>query len=276
MSKKTVYDILIKKNYDRYVIVNELSYDPDDADYGTVHDDEPPFPEMTENTVQLGTGVSAPLPSTSAKDVKDATSRTERSVPISLGGLTNIPNDLDTEIYRDMGPVMSEDDRKYMIGQIREHALPSTVLKGGRSVRDTTSRTSKTHYFYKDETAQRVLRAILKKLDIEDREPHVESVQGTSYDKGCYYQEHYDYIFDMDNVIRNGQRNWTVLVYLNDDYTGGETRFVKHDITIQPQKNTALIWNNIHNGKVDPNTLHEAKPVKSKTKYVLQIWIRNK
>lgn len=283
LPKKAIYDILIKKNYDRYVVVNELSYDPDDADYGTIHDgDEMEFPEVTENPVNLTTNAKkirtdqADLIDRSGRTVGDATSRVERSIPISLSGLINVPNDLDTEIYRDMGPVMSEDDQKYMIEQIREHALPSTVLKGGRSVRDTTSRTSKTHYFFKDAVAQRVLRNILTKLGIVDREPHVESVQGTSYNKGCYYQEHYDYIYDMENVIQNGQRNWTVLVYLNDDYTGGETRFVKHDITIEPKSNTALIWNNIHNGKVDPNTLHEAKPVKSGVKYVLQIWIRNK
>lgn len=278
MSKATIYDILVKKNYDRYVVINELSYDPDDADYGAVHDDDmgetgtvQQFPEIATDPMQITTGDAK-----DAKDAKDATQRTERSIPISLSGLVNVPNDLDTEIYRDMGPVMSDDDRKYMIEQIREHALPSTVLKGGRSVRDVTSRTSKTHYFHRDEVAQRVLRGILKRLGIETREKQVESVQGTSYDVGCQYKEHYDYIFDMDNVIRNGQRNWTILVYLNDDYTGGKTRFIKHDITVDPQANTALIWNNIHGDKVDPNTLHEATPVKSGIKYVLQIWIRNK
>lgn len=58
---------------------------------------------------------------------------------------------------------------KYLIEQIREHSIPSTVLKGGRSVKDSY-RTSRTHYFHKDAVAQQVLRSILRMLDIEDAE----------------------------------------------------------------------------------------------------------
>ena len=52
----------------------------------------------------------------------------------------------------------------------------------------------------------------------------------------------------------------TFMIYLNDDFSGGETRF--NDVTIHPQTGTALCF--IHEQK------HEGAPVKEGEKYVLR------
>jgi hypothetical protein len=277
LTKKMVYDVLVRKNYDKYVLMNELSYDPDDDDFSTnevevlqefnVDPDSTSTPTSTSTSTNIR---SRTVVSNSDVDIKN---RVEASLQISLKNLQNVPNDKDTEIYMYKN-VMTEQDRLYLIEEIRSHALDSTVLKGGQSVLDKSSRTSKTHYFYNDTVANNVLKKIIDDLQLVSTA--VEGVQGASYDKDCYYHEHYDFLFDLDNIKSKGQRNWTILVYLNDDFEGGETKFVPSNTLVKPVKNTAVVWNNIKNNKVNYDTLHEALPVNQGVKYVLQIWIRNK
>ena len=43
-----------------------------------------------------------------------------------------------------------------------------------------------------------------------------EGVQGTFYDTNGLYKKHYDLILN-NTVYKEGQRNWTILIYLNDN-----------------------------------------------------------
>lgn len=77
------------------------------------------------------------------------------------------------------------------------------------------------------------------------------------YDVGEYFAPHLDGYFERDN----GQRSQlTFMIYLNDNYEGGETAF--RYSRIKPQRGMALVFNH--------ELLHEGAPVKKGRKYVLR------
>ena len=66
------------------------------------------------------------------------------------------------------------------------------------------------------------------------------------YEIGEKFLEHFDWFNpESDPSYLTGQRIWTSMVYLNDDFEGGNTRFINLDINIKPKKGTAIIWANI-------------------------------
>jgi hypothetical protein len=78
------------------------------------------------------------------------------------------------------------------------------------------------------------------------------------YTPGQQFRRHRDGSF-----VRNEKEAsyYTFMVYLNDDFTGGETGFDEY-ISIQPQTGNALVFlHPLH---------HEGKPVLEGTKYVLR------
>ena len=92
------------------------------------------------------------------------------------------------------------------------------------------------------------------------------------YTPGQEYRPHLDAIPDVGN-----QREWTVLVYLNDGYSGGETRFDLLDIEFKGQAGDALIFHNVDSaGELDPRLRHAGVPVQSGIKWLATRWIRAK
>jgi 2OG-Fe(II) oxygenase superfamily len=77
--------------------------------------------------------------------------------------------------------------------------------------------------------------------------------------------------FDVDENLK---RLFTVLIYLNDDFEGGETYFPELSRTIIPKKGKALIFENMDRGN---NTYiyaaHAGLPVKKGVKYACNVWV---
>ena len=68
----------------------------------------------------------------------------------------------------------------------------------------------------------------------------------------------------------------TVLVYLNDVATGGATSFSKLGLKVQPRRGKALVFFPATlAGVLDDKYLHAAEPAID-SKWVSQIWIRQK
>lgn len=102
--------------------------------------------------------------------------------------------------------------------------------------------------------------------DVECGEP----LHMLRYASGQEYKPHTD---SMPGEIN--QRAWTVLIYLNDDYEGGETHFPKVDCTVRGAPGDALIFRNITpHGDADPATLHAGLPVVRGHKWLATRWIR--
>jgi len=105
---------------------------------------------------------------------------------------------------------------------------------------------------------------------------NVEDLQVVKYEKGGFYKTHYDDSISQKNKNRT-YRVFTFLMYLNDDYEGGQTKFPKINFTVQPKKNSAVFFHNLDDSKLYFNeySLHGGLPVKKGTKYVANIWIHD-
>ena len=97
-----------------------------------------------------------------------------------------------------------------------------------------------------------------------------EPLQVLRYRPGGEYKPHMDALPAEPN-----QRILTVLVYLSDDYDGGETRFVRTGLTYRGRAGDALLFRNAGaDGRPDPQALHAGLPVTRGVKYLASRWIR--
>lgn len=96
--------------------------------------------------------------------------------------------------------------------------------------------------------------------------PYFKVVQHSGYDL-LRYEEGQAYGLHADACsARAPGRLLSVLIYLNDDYEGGELYFPRQDVTIKPVAGTMVIFPSI---ATHP---HEAKPVTRGTKYAIVTW----
>jgi prolyl 4-hydroxylase len=99
-----------------------------------------------------------------------------------------------------------------------------------------------------------------------------EPLQVLRYQPGQEYRPHFDAIGDSDN-----QRVLTFLVYLNDDYEGGETEFLSTGLKVKGSKGDGLLFRNAKSSGVpDPSAQHAGLPVLAGEKYLASRWIRER
>lgn len=111
---------------------------------------------------------------------------------------------------------------------------------------------------------------------------HLEAFSVLHYAAGQEAKEHADYIDPAaagaaEQIARSGQRVATALLYLNDDYTGGETEFPLLGISHRGKAGDLLIFFSTDaNGVPDPRSIHAGRPPRSGEKWVLSQFIRNR
>ena len=102
------------------------------------------------------------------------------------------------------------------------------------------------------------------------------------YAVGEEASEHFDYLdpaipTSAAVIAQYGQRVATGLLYLNDDYQGGETLFPAPGLSHRGAKGDALIFRGVDSaGNPDPRSLHAGRPPTSGEKWVLSQFIRNR
>lgn len=97
-----------------------------------------------------------------------------------------------------------------------------------------------------------------------------EPLQLLRYRPGGEYKPHMDALPAEPN-----QRILTVLVYLSDDYEGGETSFPRTGLSFRGKTGDALLFRNAgDDGRPDPLALHAGLPVARGSKYLASRWIR--
>ncbi|HET9394651.1 MAG TPA: 2OG-Fe(II) oxygenase, partial [Nitrospiraceae bacterium] len=102
------------------------------------------------------------------------------------------------------------------------------------------------------------------------------------YRPGQEYQPHYDFIDPRAPAFRDelmvlGQRVATCLVYLNDDFDGGETAFPRLGWKYRGRPGDMLLFQNlVANGQPDFSSLHAGLPPTRGEKWLLSLWIRNR
>lgn len=108
---------------------------------------------------------------------------------------------------------------------------------------------------------------------------YLEPMQVAVYESGQTYKTHYDFFSADSTEIVKGNRNVTLLIYLNDlpDDAGGNTFFPKLNLRIKPKAGDAIYFENMNNGKVDYNTAHSGEPIiGNHKKYAMNVWFREK
>jgi prolyl 4-hydroxylase len=104
----------------------------------------------------------------------------------------------------------------------------------------------------------------------ETRVEQGESLTVLRYGPGQEFKPHHDGLPGVTN-----QRIKTMLIYLNQGFAGGETRFMANGLTVTPRGGDAILFDNVGaSGRIDPRSQHAGLPVTRGVKWLATRWIR--
>jgi prolyl 4-hydroxylase len=113
----------------------------------------------------------------------------------------------------------------------------------------------------------------------------VDNMEGPTvlhYKPGEQITEHFDFVNPRmpnyeDEISRRGERIITFLIYLNDDYGGGETEFPQLGVRHKGRRREALFFvNALPNGQPDTRMVHAGRPPTDGEKWIVSQFIRNR
>jgi prolyl 4-hydroxylase len=144
---------------------------------------------------------------------------------------------------------------------------------------DTTTRISKQCWL---DDSSSVVDKISERASLETgtSKKNQELLQVVRYTEGGFFTPHYDvckgdkkFCERMNSDI--GTRYATFLVYLNDDFEGGNTVFPKLGNSVKPKQGDAILFYNTHkDGSIIDDSFHGGDPVIKGSKWVCNKWIR--
>lgn len=117
-----------------------------------------------------------------------------------------------------------------------------------------------------------VIQAINRRIAAASSKPvtHGEPLNVLRYTPGQQYRRHLDTLPGASN-----QRVATMILYLNQGFAGGETRFPALNKIVQPRAGDALLFETLlPDGLPDPRLIHSGEPVRAGTKWIATRWIR--
>ena len=174
------------------------------------------------------------------------------------------------EIINEM---MSENDYVNSLGYVHDS-------KSSNAVDHRTSMSC----FDLDNKYDNVRKLVLNCLETEFNVRHsidaCETWQFTQYSSNQYYKAHWDFFNVNDPRYTNSVTNdrvATVIIYLNDLYTGGTTNFTKLNLSVKPAAGKILYFNypTVHgDSRIRDLTLHEGATVYTGVKRIATMWIR--
>ena len=173
---------------------------------------------------------------------------------------------------------ITEDDAKHIL-KTAEYNYKNSVVVGIENPEGI--RKSQTYWLNKDDkVAKKIIQKVCE-LDGHSIEQS-EDIQVVKYEPNGYYNEHHDSCCDDDDkckeFVKDGNRVLTMVIYLNDDFEGGATRFPKLDKNFKPKKYSGILFYpmNKDGDKCHENSLHAGMPITKGEKYIANVWIREK
>jgi hypothetical protein len=108
-----------------------------------------------------------------------------------------------------------------------------------------------------------------------------EAITVLHYDEGEEITDHYDFVDPSlptyaQEIAEKGDRVVTFLVYLNDDYEGGETAFPRLEISHKGKRGAALFFVNSEHGRADTRTLHAGRTPIGGEKWIVSQFVRDR
>lgn len=216
------------------------------------------------------------LPPAPAGHSQASLGRLTRRAHVHIPNATRVASEL-IELYT-LPDLLDDDECRYLLELMQRDLHPSQVMSEGPPPAGV--RTSQTCNLraLRDPLALEVELRICRLMGIDPS--YAEVLQGHFYQVGQEFKPHLDAVQHRTSHFASftqsqGQRTWTVMVFLNDVERGGETRFPRLGQTFQPRRGLALIWNNLDaQGAPNPFTMHQGLPVEAGYKAVLTLWFR--
>ncbi|VVU95457.1 hypothetical protein CPAV1605_1208 [seawater metagenome] len=187
-----------------------------------------------------------------------------------------------TQVFEDPSIVLiknflSDEECNKLIEISKNNLKPSMICIGKDKVAVHPTRTSKTSvidigkYEFADQIGRRACDVL--KVDYS----YLETIQVVCYEIGQLFKPHYDYFPKERIEFEKSQRTDTFFIYLNEDFTDGETEFKKLDFKIRGNKGDALWWRNAPGGlgNEDDRLLHAGLPPSYGQKWGCNILIRD-
>ncbi len=167
---------------------------------------------------------------------------------------------------------LSASECDYLMRLAEPGLQPSVIVhpNSGQLVRDPIRTSTAAAFPFVAETP--ALHAINRRISAvtETSYEQGEPTQVLSYVEGQEYKPHSDALSGEHN-----QRTHTFLVYLNEDYEGGETAFINLRTAFRGRRGDAILFQNVDaGGKAEPLAVHAGLPVRRGRKFLLSKWIR--
>lgn len=170
--------------------------------------------------------------------------------------------------------VLTSEQCDSIMDYAKDKLFDSEVIGG----KDQKVRNSMQYWIPKtDPLVKHIFSAMSSKFNIPIE--NAEDLQVVRYYPNQYYNEHHDSCCD-DNehcanfVKRGGQRVLTVLIYLNNEFEGGNTYFKNLDLKVKPKTGDAVVFRPLakNSNKCHPLALHAGLPVTSGEKWIANVW----
>ena len=168
---------------------------------------------------------------------------------------------------------ITHEECDFLISFENEKLHKSSVLIN--SAQNLQSKSRESFEKFHEHDSHEIVTTVLNKCSKIVKKPinFFERVHTVKYKTGGYYNCHQDAIRTMSGY----DRTYTIIIYLNDEYEGGETNFPLLNKSYKLSKGDALFFHN-YNTDLSYTSLstHEACIVKSGEKYVANFWIHSK
>ena len=111
---------------------------------------------------------------------------------------------------------------------------------------------------------------------------HAEPMVVLRYRPGQQYRWHRDYVTATEPRAQQelqmfGQRVHTGIVYLSDDFEGGETEFREWNLSLRPARGECISFSSVDAaGRPNPDSVHRGAPVTAGEKWIATLWFRGR
>lgn len=108
---------------------------------------------------------------------------------------------------------------------------------------------------------------------------YLQVMRSTKYKLYDLHTDAFKYSKDNKEILKNGNRTHTILIYLNtlSDQSDARTSFPALDIHIKPKKNRAIIWSTLLNNRINWNLLYSGHRIQTdEIELCLLVWFREK
>ena len=176
--------------------------------------------------------------------------------------------------------LLTVEECEYVIGLSARMLQPAAIVDGATGQgKQSGARTNSVAVFWPVHQDM-VIHALNLRLSAAAALPpeNGEMMNILMYRPGEEYRAHFDFFTpEIAAADPGGQRIRTLLVYLNADYTNGETHFIRPNLKVKGDVGDAILFHNCGDqGAPDPMSLHAGTPVTEGQKWLISKWFREK